>query len=661
MGTRNSDSSSSESSSQTGLREAEHSILAEAVQAADLRVLVMCLFHATGDHRWLASPFRPARDVRLVADPCAGFDDAVQREIRETAVKAFLGSSLESMIDDPGPDLFGEMMSACLGEPVAEEYVPMMRADFGFDPEPELVAADHLGRCREGPDLDVAIIGAGVSGICLGSKLAAAGVDFSIIEKNSDVGGTWLDNRYPGCGVDTPNHFYSYSFRPNPRWRHYFSPRSELQEYIENCADAFGIRDRIQYNQEVTAAKWDPESLRWSVTVVDRDAHESTIRPRVLVSATGHFNQPLDVNFAGSDSFEGATFHTARWPADTDLRNLRVGVVGTGASAMQLVPSIAADTKALAVFQRTPQWVRPVPEYNDLIDPATRWLFESVPYYASWYRFTQSWRYGDGLLKFLRKDPDWPHPDRALNKTNDRHRSEMAAFITDELSSRPELIPKCLPTYPAFGKRILIDNGWYQTLCQPHVELVTDPIDAFEASGIRTTDGTLHELDAVVLATGFSVTNLAARIDITGRDGVRLAEDWADENPTAHLGMCVPGFPNFFVMYGPNTNMGHGGSGMWLAETQTRFIMSCLSAMAEGDLGAVDVREEVRAAYTERIDQLHEDLIWTHPGMTTYYRNRHGKVRSPMPFRLVDYWTMTRTVNLDEFHLTPHRHDRGPR
>lgn len=645
----------SDSFSPMRFREAGHSVKSEAFASADLRVLVMCLFHATGDDRWLAPPFRPTRDVRLVADPCAGFDDHVQQEIRETASRVFAGHRVEQVIGDPGPELFGVMMSACLGETVPEEYVPMARADFGFDPEPELARPSKVGRSTLGPDLDVAVIGAGVSGICLGSKLASAGIDFTIIERNPDVGGTWFDNRYPGCGVDTPNHFYSYSFAPNPRWRHYFSPRAELQEYLEDCADSFGVRDRIRHNQEATAATWDPKSFRWVVALVDGNGTKSTIQPRVLVSATGHFNQPLDVNFAGSDSFGGATFHTARWPSDANLRNLRVGVIGTGASAMQLVPSIAAATKTLTVFQRTPQWVRPVSEYNDEIDPATRWLFETIPYYASWYRFTQSWRYGDGLLKFLRKDRDWPHPARALNTTNDRHREEMTAFIADELSDRPELIPMCVPTYPAFGKRILIDNGWYRTLCQPHVDLVTDTIDGFEVSGIRTVDGTLHELDVVVLATGFIVTNLAARMDVTGLDGVRLAEDWADENPTAHLGICVPGFPNFFVMYGPNTNMGHGGSGMWLAETQTRFIMSCLSAMIERELAAIDVREEVRAAYTEQIDRLHDELIWTHPGMTTYYRNRHGKVRSPMPFRLVDYWTMTRAVNLEEFHLTPRR------
>ena len=617
--------------------------IAQAIEAADLRVAVLCLFHLTGDRRWLEPPYRPRRDVSLVPDPAAGFDDDTAQEIRATLADLVTSSS-PPVVDNPNPALFGEMMSVCLGESVSDEYIPMMRADLGFH-DASVHWTDHAAR----RDLHVIIIGAGVSGLCLANDLDRLHIDYTIVEKNADVGGTWFENRYPGCGVDTPNHFYSFSFAPNPGWTHYFSPRDELQAYLEDFADRAGLRKRVRYDTTVVGASWSEATNRWTARLEAGDGTTSSIEGDVLVSATGHFNQPLAARFEGDDTFTGQIFHTAAWPDDADLSGKRVAIIGTGASAMQVVPTIAGDVAQLTVFQRTPQWVRHVPEYNAHVDPAAQLLFEAVPFYARWYRFSQFWRYGDGLLRFLRRDPDWSHPDRAMNKTNDRHRVEMTEFITEALAERPELIDHCVPTYPPFGKRILIDNGWFATLCRPHVRLETASIDRFEPAGIRTADGDLHECDVIVLATGFVVTDLAARMDIVGRGGVRLADDWADENPSAHLGMTVPGFPNFFVMYGPNTNMGHGGSGMWLAETQTRYISGCLRALAEHELPTVEVRDDVRQAYTAEIDRRHAELIWTHPGTTTYYRNRAGKVRSPMPFRLVDYWHMTREPVLADF------------
>ena len=269
------------------------------------------------------------------------------------------------------------------------------------------------------------------------------------------------------------------------------------------------------------------------------------------------------MHFDGQDDFDGEILHTARWPQDVDLAGRRVAVIGTGASSMQLVPTIADEVAALRVFQRSPQWVRPIPEYGRPVDPAAQWLFENLPHYAKWYRFGEFWRYGDGLLRHLRIDPEWEHPERSLNRTNDKHRREMTEYICAELADRPDLVEHCVPSYPPFGKRILLDNGWFSTLCRDHVELVTSSIERIESRGIRTADGRMHEADVIVLATGFTITDLVGKIEVSGRAGRRLADDWADDDPTAYLGMAVPGFPNFFAMYGPNTNMGHGGSGIF--------------------------------------------------------------------------------------------------
>ncbi|MDX1375614.1 MAG: NAD(P)/FAD-dependent oxidoreductase [Burkholderiales bacterium] len=626
----------------------DRDVLRAALAQADLRVLVMCLYHLTGDEKWLEPPYRPARDVRLIGDPAAGFGEDTQRTIRQAMERLLADGAPRPAVDAPDEALFQRMMSVCLGETVPAEYVPMMRQDMGFE---EGDVRWTQGR-PETLALDVVIAGAGVSGLCLAARLEALGIAVTVLEKNPEVGGTWFDNRYPGCGVDTPNHFYSYACAPNPDWSRYFSLRDEIQAYLEGFAQRRGLRRRIRFGCTLTAARWDEAARRWRLGVRSADGAEHALSAAVLVCATGHFSEPHEAPFPGAADFAGEMFHTARWPANARLEGRRVGVIGTGASAMQAVPTIAGKVAALTIFQRTAQWARPVAEYRQSVDPAARLLFSTVPYYARWYRFTEFWRYGDGLLRTLRKDPAWTDPQRSLNRTNDRHRAEMTEYIRAQLARRPELVERCVPSYPPFGKRILIDNGWFETLCRPHVALVTDAIERIERDGVRTADGRRHALDVLVLATGFRIANLPEQVDIHGRGGARLADDWADDNPSAYLGITVPGFPNLFVMYGPNTNMGHGGSVMWLAETQSRYICGCLVAMAERGVAALEAREERRAAYTREIDDLHAQLVWTHPGMTTYYRNRHGKVRSPMPFRLVDYWTRTRRPRLDDFLLT---------
>jgi 4-hydroxyacetophenone monooxygenase len=370
------------------------------------------------------------------------------------------------------------------------------------------------------------------------------------------------------------------------------------------------------------------------------------------VGAIGHFNRPSVARFPGDERFNGRLFHTSRWPDDVDLAGKHVAIIGTGASSMQTVPAIVDAVSTLTIFQRTAQWARDVPHLNDPVRPAEEWLFRHLPYYGTWTRFTQFWRYGDGLLRFLKKDPDWPHPERSLNRINDRHRQEMTDHILRELDGRPDLIEKCVPTYPPYGKRILLDKGWYAALRKPDVHLVTTPIQELDDAGLITADGTHYPADVIIVATGFNVTDHAARLNVTGRNSRRLSDDWADDNPRAHLGITVPGFPNLFLMGGPNTNAGHGGSGFLMAEAQTRYITSAIVALLSSGKAAMDVDPAVRDECIEQVDAEHETLIWTHPGMSTYYRNRFGRVVSPMPFRLIDYWHATKAVNPIEFHWT---------
>lgn len=620
--------------------------LESAIGAADLRVLLMVLFHLTGDRRWLQPPYRPKRDVKLIADEDAGLSPQAQSDIRATAVGLLSESGIVPVIGDPGDALMVEMMRACLGEDVPPEYAPMMREEMGFvsrqvtwsGPRP-VVGTD---------DRPVIIAGAGASGIALGANLENLGIPYVILEKNDQVGGTWYENSYPGCGVDTPNHAYSFSFGTRYPWSRYFAPRDELQDYMVRSADETGVRPHIRFNTAVTRADWDEATKGWRVRVASPDG-AAELHGRALISAIGQLSLPSVPRFEGVESFDGPVFHSSDWPGGLDLSGKRLAVIGTGASSMQIVPTVVDDVASLTVYQRSPQWARPIPRYHDPIGDGAQWLLRHVPFYAAWFRFTMLWRYGDGLLPYLHKDPDWAHPDRSLNRINDRHRQEMGDHMVRELGDRQDLLGKCLPTYPPYGKRILLDGGWYRAITRPNAELVTEDIVRFAPSGIVTSDGQLRETDIVVLATGFQVALMAARLNVTGRGGRALADVWAGDNPTAHLGITVPDFPNLFCMQGPNTGLGHGGSAIFQAECQARYIAGCLVRMAEQDITAIDVRQDVHDDYVRRVDAEHEKMVWTHPGMSTYYRNAKGRVVSVMPWRLVDYWAMTHTPDFAEY------------
>ncbi len=621
--------------------------LENALAEADLRVLLMVLFHLTGDRQWLE--IRPQRDVRLIADESAGLTPEVQDRIRGAALDLLSAESVAPAILDPGDALMVDMMCTCLGEEVPPEYATMMREELGLCARDIDLPTDLADKTQ---DHSVLIVGAGVSGLALASKLKRIGVPYTIIEKNDEVGGTWLENRYPGCGVDTPNHAYSFSFGRHYAWSRYFSDRDQIQNYLELCADDFGVRRQIRFRTKVTAARWEDEAARWAVDIDGPDGPE-TLHATILVSAIGQFNTPALPKIDGMDRFAGRAFHSACWPDDIDLTGQRVAIIGTGASSMQMVPTIVDQVGQLTVFQRTPQWARPIPRYHDLISDGGQWLLEKVPYYAQWFRFTMLWRYGDGLLRFLKKDPDWPHPERSLNRINDRHRREMAEHIEAQLAGRPDLIEKCMPTYPPYGKRILLDNGWYGAITKENCELVTDSVARISEKGVVTDDGKERAADIIIYATGFEMGRMAAKLNVTGRNGATLSEVWADDNPTAHLGITVPSFPNLFCMAGPNTGLGHGGSAMFLAECQSRYIVSALVTMMQSESPAINVKRSVHDSYVQRVDREHAELIWTHPGMSTYYRNRAGRVFSVMPWRLVDYWQMTHDLNPDDFEFAP--------
>ncbi|MCW2704047.1 MAG: hapE 1 [Blastococcus sp.] len=623
--------------------------LTAAVAAANLPTLLMVLFQLTGDRAWLDEPFRPSRTKGMTDNDTGGLPGEIQEVVREAAVQALLawGNGAPVAVPAPTGDLLVELMTACMGEAVPADYAPMMAGEMGFaeEEEPAPLTADG--------DLDfsVVVIGAGVSGLTAALAMKRAGIPHVVIEKNAEVGGTWLENRYPGCGVDTPSYLYSFSFFPR-QWSGHFGKRKELETYVQDMAKEFDLLSSIRFNTEVVSAEYDEAAQRWRVVTVDAHGNRDELVANAVVTAVGQLNRPAIPDLPGMETFRGRLFHSARWPEDLDITGKKVVVVGTGASAMQIVPAIADQVGHLTVVQRSPQWAAPNANYFSPVGDEINWLMTHVPYYHPWYRFRLAWINNDRVHPSLQLDPEWTG-EGSINVINDGHRRFFTRYLEEQLAGREDLIAKALPTYPPFGKRMLLDNGWFAALKKPTVDLVTDRVAAVTETGVRTSAGEEIEADVIVFATGFLAQRLLHPLDIRGRGGVSVRDVWGDDDARAYLGMTTPGFPNLFMMYGPNTNLGHGGSYMFLAECQVRYLVDLLRTMAERHIGAVECREDVCAEYNRRVDEAHERMIWTHRGMDTWYRNAKGRVVTNSPWRVVDFWRMTRSADLADFVVEP--------
>ena len=620
-----------------------------ALNEASVPTLLMCLAQITQDPKWLQDPFRPKRDISIFAESSGGLSPEAQQTVRDAVSTLLdeLASGARDLPPLPSDEAMAAMMSWCLGEPLPAEYVPMAMEEMGLrdrrlgwriDPKPARLDS-----------FKVLVIGAGFSGLCAAFRLQQMGIAFEVVEKNADVGGTWLENDYPEAGVDTPNHFYSYSFAPNLGWTSNYAKRGEVWDYQRQVVSDLDLRRHIEFGVEADAMTWHEDRQQWEVSTRQSDG---SLRKRwvdAVITAVGQLNRPKLASIPGLESFTGQSWHSAQWRHDVPLAGKKVAIIGTGASAMQFLRSVASQAEQVTVFQRSPQWARPPQDYHGSVSVQARWLLENVPHYYAWYRFGLMWRFGDGLLPTVRRDPNWPHPERAMNHRNDSQRRQLSAHLQEQLADRPDLVAKCLPSYPPYGKRILIDNGWYQTLKQPHVELVTEAVAHVDGSEIVDAKGGRHSVDVILLATGFEPGKMLWPIDIRGRSGTPLKQVWGADNPKAHLGITVPDYPNLFVLTGPNTGLAHGGSLIFVTECQVRYVTAMLREMLEQGLGSVEVKQPVHDDYNHRVDAEHADLVWTHPGMRNWYRNDQGRVFSPMPWRLVDYWRMTERPDLAEF------------
>ena len=629
----------------------DHDRLTRALEAANLPTLQMVLVQLTGQERWLEPPFQPTATRGLSPHDLGGFPEGVAAELRSAAADAIVAWAQGAPVALPQPDpaLLRRMMSVYVGEDVPDEYEQLVRDEMGL----------HLARRAEDPppnaDMSVLVIGAGISGMLAAVRLREAGIACTVLERNHDVGGVWLTNAYPGAGVDTPSFLYSFSFFPR-KWQTHFGKQHEMAAYAAELADAYDLRHDIRFGMEVRRLAYDETGQCWDVEAVDGDGAVQSFRARAVISAVGTFNAPSTPAIAGLEDFEGEVVHSAEWPDGLDLRGRRVAVVGAGASGQQIVPAIAGEVSALDVYQRSPQWIAPNAEYFADVGEDVHWLMEHVPFYHAWYRARLAWTFNDRIHASLQIDPTWEHADRSLNAVNDGHRAFFTRYLSEQLEGREDLIAKSTPDYPPFGKRMLLDNGWYETLTRGHVELVTDPIERVTATGV-VAGGRERPVDVLILATGFRAREYLPFDEVRGRGGRRVRDEWGEDDARAHYGMTVPGYPNLFLMYGPNTNAGAGGSVIFITECQVNYIMQLVGRLASGADGAIECRPEALERWIADVDAAHARMVWSHPGMTTYYRNTRGRVVTNSPWRIVDYWLMTREADLNDFAREPRTAD----
>lgn len=475
----------------------------------------------------------------------------------------------------------------------------------------------------------IAIIGTGFGGLGLAIQLKKAGFNnFTLFEKAGDVGGVWRDNTYPGAACDVPSHLYSFSFEQDLGWQNRFGKAEEIHQYLRHCADKYGIRPHIHFNTEIAGSEFDEEASLWTLRTTSGETH----RAHVMVAAVGQLNRPAYPKLKGLDSFTGKAFHSARWDHDYNLTGKRVAVIGTGASAIQFVPEIVAQVTHLDIYQRSAPYVLPKPDkqYPGL----EKALFRNVPFLQT---LDRAWQFSY-------------HELRQLGLTSHINETAIVEHVFQkhirEIVKDNKLRHRLTPDYPIGCKRILISNHWYKALVEPNVDVISEDIAEVVPKGIRTTDGRVREVDTIIYGTGFTATDFLAPMQIIGLKGQTLKQAWRD-GAEAFLGLAVSGFPNLFVLYGPNTNLGHN-SIVYMLESQISYIVDALRKFQRNGLRYLDLRRDVQDAFNQEVQERMKSTVWAQ-GCTSWYQTAAGKNTNNWPGLTFEYRNRTRKLELDHY------------
>ncbi|HVB92471.1 MAG TPA: NAD(P)/FAD-dependent oxidoreductase [Acidimicrobiales bacterium] len=624
--------------------------LRAALEVAEVHPLLCAVAQVTGQLDVLRADLAPDQEQLLVPSRGLGAEqEAEARALAADALEAHASSGAPNHVATPSH--IRRIFDFLVGAPSTvrwEQFLSEELALGGADPRAPTWHVSELGRPAP---YRCAVVGAGVSGLAAAYRLRQAGVEVTVFEKNGDVGGTWLENVYPGCRVDVPNQLYSYSFAQTNAWESRFSAQPDLLGYLRHVAEDLQMDECIELSSEVTEARFDDRSGQWDVEVRSVEGVKRIGRFDAVVSATGQLNRPSFPDIAGRQRFRGPSFHSAAWDDRVVLEGKRVAVVGTGASAAQFVPCLVDRVAQLDVYQRTPPWLLPTENYGDPFPPAFHDLLAFLPAYGRWDRLWQFWLMHEGLLPAARVDPEWGDLTLSVSPGNELARQMLIDVLRAQVTD-DELFEKMVPHFPPFAKRALRDDGrWAAALSRPTVDLITTPIAEITADGICTTDGVERPADVVIFGTGFRASDFVAPMTVVGSGGAELNAEWGGD-ARAYLGMTVPKFPNFFMLYGPNTNLVINGSIIVMVECQVRYVVEALGKLLRSGNRTMSCRSEVHDRYGAEMEAGNALMAWGVADVPTWYRNANGRVTQNWPFDLHSYWDRTRAPDLADYELS---------
>jgi 4-hydroxyacetophenone monooxygenase len=624
------------------LLEASDATIEDAVRYADPMVLRGIIYQLTGDES-LASVsvgFFAAGFLQLAAvtDPA---DVALIRSKAADFLKAYRDSGAGDIPSGP-PERLQRSLTLTAGTEVPAADLDFWLEELALDPWARALEWTEPPSPEAVERFSVVVIGAGMGGLNAAVQLKHAGIPFTVLEKNAGVGGTWYENRYPGARVDSPSRTYTHIYGVDFPYPNPFCPQSENEKYFNWVADHFDVRRDIEFHTEVTSVIWDDAEKVWEVTA--RQPEGTRVwRANAVISAVGFLARPNLPDIPGLDEFDGPAFHTARWPSDLDLTGRRVAVIGSGCTGYQLVPEVVGDAAHTYVFQRTPSWCFDAKGYLDPFPPQINWLDRNLPYHTNFVRFQTGWLYRPtSAIAAFSVDPDFDDP-HAVSPLNQQIRDKRIAFMQSKFADRPDLMEKMTPVAPPLSSRpVLVDRDYsiYDALLRDDVTLVTTGIRRVTPTGIELEDGTQVGLDVIVLATGFKANDYLWPMEVRGRDSSRMEDLWAPDGPRAYLGAMLPGFPNLFMLYGPNTNGSGGLQIVAIEEMVTRFALGCIGGLITQGKRSVDASMDGYWRYNRELDKAEALKVYVDPRAHNYYQNEHGRSATQGPFdgRLMWYW-----------------------
>jgi 4-hydroxyacetophenone monooxygenase len=618
------------------LKAATDAEIEDAVTYADPVVLRALLYQLTEDPELVEMETRRVL-MGYLERPVMADDEDVALIRRKAAdfLKSCRDKGLTTM--DLGPRArLRKSLELLRSAEISDDALTQYSEEMGLDPWSRAL------KWRSTPDPErlanfrVVVIGAGMGGLNAAMQLQRAGIPFTVLEKNAGVGGTWHENRYPGARVDTLSRMYTHTFGVDFPYPYAFCPWTENQKYFDWVADHFDVRRHIQFEKEVRAITWDETSSEWEVRYVEKSGEEKILRANAVFTAVGFLNRARLPDIEGRETFRGGSWHTSRWPEGVDLNGKRVAVIGTGCSGYQMIPELALEVKELTVFQRTPQWIFPYRGYRSRFPPQVNWLDRNLPFYTNFLRL------GGGVDKSFIEvttiDPDFDDP-YAISAGNKRAWDVAVGFLKQKIAD-PKLVEAMIPPHPPWSARPVAVDPEYSVLDalqKEHVTLVTEGIRRITPSGIETKDGRQIDVDIIVYATGFHATEYLFPMTVTGRDGLTTQALWADEGARAYRGCMIPGFPNLWTIYGPNTNAGLPAASFH--EMVVYYALQCIEKLILEGKSTVEVLSEPYLEYNRIIDEGNKTRSWADPRAANYYWTKYGRSATQNPFTGQQMWS----------------------